>query len=299
MINSPRDPERTLQALVQGVGIHYHQVGEGRPVVLFSGWALDHRFMVHHYEPIFERRRDWRRIYPDMPGMGQTPASPSISSQDDMLAVAIEFVEAVAPAEAVSVVGVSWGAYIALGIAHRLAPRLAGLMLVVPVVRGSPKSRDLPAHELLVGNPHLVATLAPDEMQWAEIAVVQSRESLAAYRATIKPALAVADLPFLERIAERYEFSSPVERLPEVLPAPVLILTGRQDSACGYRDAWPLLDGMPRASYVVLDRAGHDLEDVQPRLFRALATEWLDRVEEYAGRASTADRARVVRRTRG
>ena len=103
---------------------------------------------------------------------------------------------------------------------------------------------------------------------------------------TIKPALACADLPFLERVAERPGFSFAADRLPEPLFAPALILAGRQDSACGYRDAWPLLEGMPRATYVVLDRAGHDLEDVQAGLFEALTAEWLDRVEEYSRRAS-------------
>jgi pimeloyl-ACP methyl ester carboxylesterase len=275
-----------MQLNVRGIPLHYEESGEGRPVVLFSGWALDARFMAAHYEPIFERRHGWRRIYPDMPGTGQTPGAESIASQDDMLAVALDFLDAVAPGELPALVGASWGAYIALGIAYRRAARLSGLLLAVPVVHGDRSQRDLPAHKVLASDPKLVATLAPDETQWAEIAVVQSRASLTSFRETIKPALACADLPFLERVAERPGFSFAADRLPEPLFAPALILAGRQDSACGYRDAWPLLEGMPRATYVVLDRAGHDLEDVQATLFEALTAEWLDRVEEYSGRSS-------------
>jgi hypothetical protein len=50
----------------------------------------------------------------------------------------------------------------------------------------------------------------------------------------------------------------------------------------GYRDAWSILEKYPRATYVVLDRAGHVLEE-KAGLVNALMKEWLDRVEESAG----------------
>ena len=37
----------------------------------------------------------------------------------------------------------------------------------------------------------------------------------------------------------------------------------------------------PRATFAVLDRAGHMLGFEQPVLLHALLNEWLDRVEEY------------------
>jgi pimeloyl-ACP methyl ester carboxylesterase len=62
-------------------------------------------------------------------------------------------------------------------------------------------------------------------------------------------------------------------------------VTGRQDSTVGYAAAWDLLEHYPRATFAVLDRAGHALPHEQPELLRALVTEWLARVEE-APRAS-------------
>ena len=41
-----------------------------------------------------------------------------------------------------------------------------------------------------------------------------------------------------------------------------------------------ILERFPRATYAVLDRAGHELPYAQDRLFDALVIEWLDRVEE-------------------
>ena len=61
--------------------------------------------------------------------------------------------------------------------------------------------------------------------------------------------------------------------------APVLIVTGRQDSSTGFRDAWRLLDHYPHATFAVLDRAGHNGHIEQPAIFGALILEWLDRVE--------------------
>jgi pimeloyl-ACP methyl ester carboxylesterase len=74
-----------------------------------------------------------------------------------------------------------------------------------------------------------------------------------------------------------------VDALPKPCPAPTLVVTGRQDSVAGYRDAWEILENYPRGTFVVLDRSGHFLGVEQEDLFHALAGEWLDRVEEYAG----------------
>ena len=49
----------------------------------------------------------------------------------------------------------------------------------------------------------------------------------------------------------------------------------------GYRQAWDILENYPRATFAVLDRAGHCLEIEQEVLFHALAGEWLDRVREH------------------
>jgi pimeloyl-ACP methyl ester carboxylesterase len=53
-------------------------------------------------------------------------------------------------------------------------------------------------------------------------------------------------------------------------------------SSVGYSGAWDLLAQYPRATFAVLDAAGHALPHEQPELLRALVTEWLDRVREHA-----------------
>ena len=58
-------------------------------------------------------------------------------------------------------------------------------------------------------------------------------------------------------------------------------MTARQDNVCGYQDSWELLANVPRATFAVLDRAGHFVGIEQDRLCQVLMGEWLDRVEEY------------------
>jgi pimeloyl-ACP methyl ester carboxylesterase len=103
------------------------------------------------------------------------------------------------------------------------------------------------------------------------------------------PVVQMADHAFLERLDKTPDFSFDVDTLAEPLAGPTLILTGRQDHACGYRDAWDLLENYPRATFAVLDRAGHLLGLAQQELASALTREWLDRVEEWGrGRPDTA-----------
>jgi pimeloyl-ACP methyl ester carboxylesterase len=51
----------------------------------------------------------------------------------------------------------------------------------------------------------------------------------------------------------------------------------------GFASAWDLAKHYPRATFAVLDRAGHALPHEQEKLVIALMSEWLDRVQEHRG----------------
>jgi pimeloyl-ACP methyl ester carboxylesterase len=112
--------------------------------------------------------------------------------------------------------------------------------------------------------------------------VIQSRESLQKAREYLLPAAARTDHSYQTRILQSYEFSFDVDSQSSQFDAPVLIVTGKQDTVVGYRTAWQMTDQYPRATFAVLDRAGHLLGLEQDDLFRALASEWLRRVAESA-----------------
>ncbi|MFD2469254.1 alpha/beta fold hydrolase [Amycolatopsis silviterrae] len=56
--------------------MHYVEHGSGTPVLAVHGWMPDHRLMTGCLEPVFARRPGFRRIYPDLPGMGDRPPGP-------------------------------------------------------------------------------------------------------------------------------------------------------------------------------------------------------------------------------
>jgi pimeloyl-ACP methyl ester carboxylesterase len=144
--------------------------------------------------------------------------------------------------------------------------------------------RHVPSHVTLVANPALVSELEPEEAEMLQLAVIQSRKVVDYMQANF-PSTAETGTDFQSKLREpeNYAFSFDVDALPKPCPAPTLIITGRQDSAVGYRDAWEILDNFPRGTFAVLDRSGHFLPFEQEALFHALVDEWLDRVEEYAG----------------
>lgn len=199
-----------------------------------------------------------------------------------MLDVVLSFIDEVAPGQRFVVAGTSYGGYLARGIVYRKSHLMNGLLLTVPQIQADYEKATLPSHITLVEDASIFSGVEPNiakDMQG--FAVVQSNKLLEVMMTNIFPAVEIADSKFLERLENHFSFSFDVDKLPEPFTAPTLILTGRQDSSCGYFDAWHILENYSRGTFVVLDRAGHGLGVEQENLFRTLASEWLDRVEEF------------------
>ena len=155
--------------------------------------------------------------------------------------------------------------------------------MIVPGIFAEDAKRTLPPYQVLVEDPTVKADITPVEADVYDMAVVHSRKWLDYQRSFPDiPEQEMGDADFLSRIREdpeKYAFSYDVDNVPEPFSGPSLIITGRQDSIVGYRDAWNILEKYPRATFVVFDRAGHQLEE-KSDLVNALINEWLDRVEE-------------------
>lgn len=268
-----------MKVPVRGLPVNVVDLGEGRPVVLLHGRPADHRLMTVAFEPIFEARPGWRRIYLDLPGMGETPGADWIRSLDDVLDIVDGAITAVLADEPLALVGASYGGHLALGLLHRRAPQVAGLALVAPAVELDDGKARRPPRRVLYADPAVVAGLTDEERFWTNVSVVQTAETLAAFRAGVLPGIRVADHEFLDRLDKAPGLSVDVRRPPQAFDRPTLILVGRQDTNVGYLDSIDLLESFPRATLAVLDRAGHGVRIEQQALFRALTDEWLDRLE--------------------
>ena len=266
-----------------GAEIHYVEhgaaSGEAEHVAVFlHGFSIDHRMNVAVFEPAFGGRPGWRRIYLDLPGMGRSPASVGLFDRRRLSGNAAAIDDWLPGA---CVAGGSYGSYLALGVAAADPDRVTGLSLLVTMVADRDQ-RDVPAHRVLFREEGVEGS----EL-FEEVAVVITAETVRRTEEEIEAAVEVADPETVARLDANYAGSFPLVPPTGSLITDArrqdetLVVTGRQDSITGYADAWRLLGRWPRATFVVLDRAGHNLHIEQPTLLDALVTEWVERVAEY------------------
>jgi pimeloyl-ACP methyl ester carboxylesterase len=250
--------------------VHYVEHGAGRPVLVLHGAGVDHREPEACFEPVFDGVAGFRRIYPDLPGMGRTVAPQRLRSAEDVLDTLLDFTVEVTEGTAPLLIGHSAGAYYAQGMAARVPDQVAGLALVCPLLPGL---RDVPEHRVVVASGEI------GDDGFRSYFVVHTPEMLERYERCVAPAAALVDRAALERIGQRWELA------PDHGPAyagPTLLVAGRLDSTVGYAAAADLVGHYPHASLAVVDDAGHALQHEQPELLRALVAEWLARVSRSA-----------------
>lgn len=245
--------------------VYHVEHGSGVPLVALHGAGVDHREIEAAVEAVVPA--GYRRIYPDLPGMGQTRAPASIRSADDVLSILLGLVDEVAGDGPVLVAGHSAGAYYAQAVAARRPAQVAGLALVCPLL---PETRDVPAHRVTIGN----GDLGDDDFR--SYFVVHTQEMLDRYQQYVAPGAAMADHEAMERIGERWQLTDPPADL-SAYPGPTLLVAGRLDSTVGSAATADLHDHYPAATLAILDAAGHALPHEQPALLGALVVEWLDR----------------------
>jgi pimeloyl-ACP methyl ester carboxylesterase len=276
-------------ANVNGIPVHYAEHGSGTPVLALHGGSVDHREIMGAVEPVFVDRPGYRRLYPDLPGMGRTPAPETIDSTDAVLELLLGLVDEVIGDERFLVAGHSFGGYLARAIAGRRPDQVAGLAVICSLGGEQEPGDEPPEHVVLhaAADLDVDGTLDPEAAaEFRDYLVVQTPETLQRFQETVAPGVALADQAAMERMSARWQLGSAPEQGPPYT-SPTLILAGRQDSTVGYAAVWRLLEHYPRATLAVLDRAGHALPHEQPGLLGALVGEWLDRVHADHAREET------------
>lgn len=278
-------------------------VGDGRPIFFLHGWQLDMSLEIGDFEPAFDGRKGWRRIYTDLPGMGsRRDEGYDLENFTDLCEWVVSFIEEQAPDEEFAIAGMSVGGQLARGVVERLPERTLGLLLRVPRLVADRRLRSVYDPT----GPDL-QTMRRDERDSYLDRDDNGPDLPKPFRAENDRRHALwniarsrANLEVLKRIEADYE----LRPLPtKTFERPALILVGRQDTRVGYLEALAVESGVapvhgvalhaqyPRATIAALDRAGHALPVGPPALFHALVRDWLDRMEEdlAARRGSTPD----------
>jgi pimeloyl-ACP methyl ester carboxylesterase len=272
-----------MQRETEKATIDYEEHGEGRPILLLHGWTMDRHVEIFDYEKIFATRPGWRRIYPDLPGMGRSLAKDGLVDQDDVLDALLAFIDHVLPGR-FALAGTSLGAYLARAVAARRRARIAGLLLRVPCIFAEDARRTLPPFQALVTDDAFMASLAADDRASLGDLLIQTPAYAQALKhkaeTVVQPAIQ-ATAPIANEIRAdpvRYGFSFDLIEAEKTFDEPTLIIAGRHDTTVGYLDAWSILDSYPRATFVALDRADHGWPMETPNLLPALIDDWLERI---------------------
>ncbi|MBU3261032.1 alpha/beta hydrolase [Roseovarius sp. PS-C2] len=255
---------------------NYVEFGSGFPLLVLHGGKLDHRHMVDAVEPCFEGLDGWRRVYLDLPGCGQSSGFNDVQSQDDVASRVLDFARSIS--DRVAVIGESRGSYIAQGLAYCDPELIAGLCLIVP--GGFPTDPQTPKPEArpIVARPDLLNGQPSSVTGRAEKLVIQTPEIIEKIRQTKVPAAALHDVNLEARVTDKFLLSYHDEMLASRFDKPSLVLSGRQDSISGYADTMAMIESYPRATYGLLDTAGHSLSWERPALFKTMLRDWLKRL---------------------
>lgn len=271
------------------MSLAYTSYGEGTPILFIHGWELSGAYEATEFEPMFSRLEEthYRRIYIDLPGMGNSPADETITDLQSMHDRVAAFIDQhISPARFL-LVGTSLGGYLARALATKYRSQVLGVLLKVPLIEPDNAKRDvdvaqpilkdetsmslIPAAQLpSLGGQVLVQTPAYIGKLMAKVAVATTSTTKTNTKIleTIRNDPQRYSLPLLESGGE-LQFEGPS-----------LILTGRHDDVVGFRDSLRLLELYSRASFVVLDRGTHFLPVDEGEVVQGLVLDWLRRVGE-------------------
>ncbi|MEI5907029.1 alpha/beta hydrolase [Bacillus spongiae] len=265
--------------LVHQVNVHYEIHGEGIPILMIHGFTPDMKLMKGCMEPIFSIRKGFQRIYIDLPGMGKTGHYHHLKNAEEILDIVIGFIDTMIQDQPFLIVGESYGGYLTKGVLAKRGERVRGAAFICPVVVPNASDRTLPPHSIVYKDERFLKQLTMEEREeFSRDLVILNEYSWNRYKNEIKAGCQLADEPFLQKIAKQYSFTFPVTQMMYEFPA--IFLLGKQDSVVGYKDALDLIDQFPRATYAIVDEAGHNLQIEQREIFDTLIHDWLNRVTE-------------------
>jgi pimeloyl-ACP methyl ester carboxylesterase len=257
-----------MQCRINEALVHYVEHGSGVPLVALHGAGVDHREIEAAIEAVVPAS-GYRRIYPDLPGMGLSTTG-GLTCNDDVVMLIGDFIDHLG-AGPVMLLGHSYGAYLARGAAARRPDTVLGLALLCPVAE---RARNMPRHDAVRQDADAYDELEPAQRAgFEEYFVARTRATARRYRDSVVPGTTLVDEAALGRIFTRWTVDVGSTRFS----APTLVVAGRRDSVVGYTDATELLERYPRATLAVIEDAGHAAMHEQPELLAALLGDWLER----------------------
>lgn len=260
--------------------MNYYIIGNGFPVIMIHGWGMNSKLMENCLEPVFSKLNGFQRIYLNLPGMGKSKPG-NIKNSDEMLDFLQSFIDEIIPNRKFLLIGESYGGYLSRGLVYKINDRISGLILLCPCMKPGVRKGKVEPLVVKEKNDEFLNSLNRDDYNsFTYINTILTKEVFDRFKKDVMVAFNEQDKFFLEHVLDG-AISFDVDDLKTNYINPVLILTGRQDCEVGYLDQFDLFRKYENSSFVVLNRAGHNLQIEQPFMFNSIVEGWLaDNIKE-------------------
>lgn len=245
---------------INGTMINYEDIGEGQAVYFIHGNSIDLESNYLFYEPLFEGK-DFRRIYIDLPGMGESDADSRLESTNDILDVILSLIETLTPGEPLVLVGHSFGGYMCLGIMDRLEERVRAGFVTCPVVEGQMKYRKLEELNQQIDEDFEVTDNKSYYDEYLDLTVRVNEATWALFQKLMVPGIKRANYKFLRHLmraeGEFYQFRCE-DNISIHKDTDLYVVLGKNDTVVGYKDQLKFFTSQQVDDIYVLTNAGHN-----------------------------------------
>ena len=249
---------------VRGIEVEALRCGAGRKILMLHGFQTIDR--EARFLDLFGRRGEV--IAPSNPGFGKSPRPKDFDTVYDLVHLNLDLIDAL-PASKVTLMGFSFGGWIAAEVAAACSHRLDKLVLVSPLGikisdRETPDILDVfnkSADEVRRRSWHEPDRFAPDFNSMADedlVVYARNREALCLYA------------------WHPYMYNPQLPRWLGRINVPTLLLWGESDGVVtpDYGRAYSRL--IPGSRFEVIERAGHHPEIEQPETFAERVSRFLE-----------------------
>ena len=254
---------------VNGVNLAVDARGDGPAILFIHGYPLDHTI----WSPQLEALDCWRRIAPDLRGMGQSDAPDlgySMATYASDLAALLDTLGV----ERVVLCGLSMGGYVAFELLRRWRARVSGLVLIAtragPDTAEGKRARDAAAAQAREGGAGVIA----DAMLPKMLAPGAPEGLVARVRALMAATPVPGIVGALGAMRDRPDSTS---LLPALAGLPALVIAGGSDQLMPVSEMSAMAAAIPGARLVVAPGAGHLPTLEAPSVVTAALREFLGR----------------------
>lgn len=267
--------KQNMKIAINNTQLNYEIVGTGFPVYFFHGMSQDSTSMIENYEPFMTT--GIKRIYLDLPGMGDSQDVSLVHNSDDVLRLVIDFINQITGDQKIAICGHSYGGYICLGLLDKLGSKIESAFLTCPVVHADKENRDISAHKNIIQEK--LETTDSNYQKFLGMNVLINLKAWDNYQKAIIPGANKFNLAFWNQIkaSHNYSFSFEKELVADLNSnnSDVTILLGKNDQIVGYRDQLELLNPANEIQITVLNDAGHNLFTDRPK-------DWQDQFKKFS-----------------